>query len=121
MAWTHEIRPLFRERQEGFGPQVMFAGALLVAAVASTLTNHYDDDLAEPLAVTLLFSLAALATLVAWCGGRAAQDRVSYWDVAGALTLIGIGTATLMIDPDQMVRVVESGSMSPHGARKIDP
>ena len=35
-------------------------------------------------------------------------DNVTYADVAGALTLIGL-CAAATIDPEQMVRLVESG------------
>jgi hypothetical protein len=113
VAWTQDvrpIRPLPGERWEGFGPHALFAGALLVAAAGWAATESHATDLAEPLAVTLLFVLAAAATLMARRRGAAAHDRVTYWDVAGALTLIGIGAATL-IEPEQMLRLVEAGNV----------
>jgi hypothetical protein len=46
-----------------------------------------------------LFAVAALIAISAWLA-RASNppDRPGYWDVAGALTLIGIGVAAL-VDP----------------------
>ncbi len=58
---------------------------------------------------TLLFGLAALAALVAWSRGATGRHRLTYWDTAGALTFIGIGAAAL-IDPEQMLRLIETSS-----------
>jgi len=65
-----------------------------------------SPDLALPLTSTLLFVLAALIALVGWNRGPASdRNSITYRDVAGALTLIGIFAATLM-DQDQMARIV---------------
>ncbi len=45
--------------------------------------------------------------LIAWRLGQPDERTLSYWDVAGALTLFGICAATLM-DADQLVRLIES-------------
>jgi MYXO-CTERM domain-containing protein len=109
MAVTHDIGPLSRQRREGVGPQVMFASALLLAVAAWVFVERvFTSDHSLPLVTTLLFGLAALATLVAWRRGKMARHHLTYWDVAGALTFIGIGTAAL-IDAEQMLRLVESG------------
>jgi len=84
----------------------MFAAALLLAAAtwvaaAWGLTNDHT----MPLVATLLFALAGIATLVAWRRGPMNRHRPTYWDVAGALTFIGIGAAAL-IDPEQMMRLL---------------
>jgi hypothetical protein len=69
------------------------------------------SDLMLPVASTLFFALALVTVLVALIAsrGRYAReaDHITYWDVAGALTLFGICVAS-QIDPDQMVRLVES-------------
>ena len=108
MALTHDIRPLSRGEQHlgRLGPEAMFAAALLLAAAtwvaaAWGLTNDHT----MPLVATLLFALAGIATLVAWRRGPMNRHRPTYWDVAGALTFIGIGAAAL-IDPEQMMRLL---------------
>jgi hypothetical protein len=106
MAITHDVGPLSHPRQETFGPQVMFAAALALAAAAWIFAERtFASDLTLPLVATLLFVLAAMAALVAWSRGAGMPHRLTYWDVAGALTFIGIGTAAL-IDPEQMLRLV---------------
>jgi hypothetical protein len=51
--------------------------------------------------------MAALVALVAWrARRRASDDALTYWDVAGALTLFGV-CASAMLDPEQLVRLVE--------------
>lgn len=90
------------------GPQLAFAACVLASfAALAASTTMLPRDLALPLTSTLLFSLAGLIAIVGRSGGRASEDRsVTYRDVAGALTFIGTFAAA-MIDPDQMVRVVE--------------
>jgi len=86
----------------------MFAAGLLLAAAAWIVAAwSFSSDLTLPLVATLLFLLAGIATLVAWSRAAAAPHRPTYWDVAGALTFIGIGAAAL-IDPEQMLRLVGS-------------
>jgi hypothetical protein len=56
---------------------------------------------------TIFFVLACLVALVAMLRERGCdQRRMTYWDVAGALTLFGICVAS-QVDADQMVRLVE--------------
>ena len=52
--------------------------------------------------------MACLVAFVAWRWepAREQSPQITYWDVAGALTLFGICVAS-QIDPDQMVRLVE--------------
>jgi hypothetical protein len=76
-------------------------GALVVAAV--TLPKY----LALAMTSTLFFTFAALVALLACRFGQGNERTLSYWDVAGALTLFGICAATLM-DADQLVRLIES-------------
>ena len=89
------------------GPPATFAGCVLAAfATLAVCWLTLPRDFALPFVATLLFALAAVVAFAGWSqrpAGR--QDAVTYLDVAGALTLIGIFAASL-VDPDQMVRIV---------------
>ena len=100
--YGHQIGPWAR------GPEVTFAAAVLIVfAALAACWRTLPSDLVLPVISTLLFVLASLVALVARFWKRASrQDRTTYWDVAGALTFIGICVAS-QIDPDQMVRFVE--------------
>jgi uncharacterized membrane protein len=91
------------------GPAITFAIAVL--ATVSTLgiaAAVLPENGAAPAAATLLFVAAGLAALTAWIGRPSAhQDGLSYWDVAGALTFIGICVAAT-IEPDRLVELVEA-------------
>ena len=90
------------------GPWVAFAAAVLAAVAAlAVATRMLPQDAVWPAVSTLLFAFAALVALVAWRIGQPSErEALSYWDVAGALTLIGI-CAGALVDPDQLVRLVE--------------
>jgi hypothetical protein len=120
MAVTHHAGHLSDRRHQSIGPQVMFAGALLLAVAAWIVTERtFTSDLTLPLVATLLFVSAGVATLVAWSRGAMARHRPTYWDVAGALTFIGICAAAL-IDPEQMLRLVATapGDVEAIGGRR---
>jgi hypothetical protein len=88
------------------GPRTAFIASVL--AVASIWAFGYAAsraDLALPFAVTAMFAAAAVFALVARWQRHAAGNDVTYWDVAGALTLIAICMSAL-IYPEQMMRVV---------------
>ena len=89
------------------GPPLSFFAALLVTTAAAGLAAamlHPDSVL--PLAVSALFLFASIAAVFGWRHRKALpQASLNYWDVAGALTLIGICAATL-VEPEQMVRLV---------------
>jgi hypothetical protein len=54
--------------------------------------------------------MAAVAALAGWLrGNKIDAARLTYWDVAGALTLVGIG-ATTLIDPEQLARLFDAPS-----------
>jgi hypothetical protein len=94
------------------GPHIVFVGALAAAvATAAVLTQSLTEDHVLPTVSTLLFVLAAVVALIAW-QRPTRGPRLSYWDVAGVLTLIGICVAAA-IEPDQMVRLVASTDHSP--------
>ena len=91
----------------GIGPQLGFAAATLSGFAAwSGLMVTASRELAMPVVATLLFLFAATFAITAW-RRRGLEDpmRVTYADVAGALTLIGLFAAST-IDPDHLVKVV---------------
>jgi hypothetical protein len=90
------------------GPQVTFV-ASLVAALATLIVSItiLPPDLVLPVVSTICFVLAGLISLrAAICRHMPDREPLTYWDVAGVLTFIGICIAAL-IDPDQMVRLVQ--------------
>jgi hypothetical protein len=91
------------------GPQIVFTGAL--AAAVGTAAESLSKDHVLPTVSTLLFVLAAAVALIAW-RVPTREPRLSYWDVAGGLTFIGICVAAA-IEPDQMVRLVAGTGHSP--------
>ena len=95
-----EQAPLVRRQPSGWLSCWSF-----VAFVLTTLT--FPKDLALAAISSTFFAFAAFVALIAWRLDQADNKALSYWDVAGALTLIGICAATLM-DSDQLVRLVES-------------
>jgi hypothetical protein len=94
------------------GPQLVFVGALAAAvATAVVLAQSLSKDHVLPTVSTLLFLMAAAVALVAW-RHPTRGPHLSYWDVAGVLTFIGIFVAAA-IEPDQMVRLVAGTGHSP--------
>ena len=102
-------RPTANEgsRRRAPGPELAFGGAVFASFAAwgaSTVT--LPPDLIMPVVATLFLGFAAVLAMF----GRRIRDpdsgQVTYADVAGALTLIGL-CAAATIDPDQMVRLVE--------------
>jgi len=91
----------------GIGPQLGFAAATLSGFSAwSGLMVTTSRDLAMPVMATLFFLFAATFAITAW-RRRGVEDptRVTYADVAGAMTLIGLFAAST-IDPEYLVRAV---------------
>ena len=111
MTSIHDVKR--QTRQAGRGPLVAFLGAVLAAFVLLAMAGRIlPADLAAPAAVTLLFGLAAVAAVAARRPPQPMRMHPSYWDVAGALVLIGIALSAL-IEPEQMVRLVENDSRAP--------
>jgi hypothetical protein len=110
MAFSNPARRSTRRRGASVaGPQVTFIAAVVTASAAlAYATAMLPRDIVLPLVSIVFFVLAALVALVAWrAAQRAEPDRVSYWDVAGALTFIGICAAS-MVDADQVLRLLEN-------------
>lgn len=106
MAFTDRS---FRDRNDAPAPpggvkELFVASLLLVLAAALALRAFVSLDALAPIVATLLFALAASIA-----GGalvpRNRKRRAVWLDVAGVLTFIGVGIS-IVIDPDQMVRLV---------------
>jgi hypothetical protein len=86
--------------------ELVFAGAVFLGfAVWGISSATFSADLVMPLVATTFFALAAALGLVAWRYRGMDPNRVTYADVAGALTLIGVFAAAA-IEPEQMIRLV---------------
>jgi hypothetical protein len=102
-----------RARRPAHGPHSMFAASALLAFLILAISGRPLPDGALPMAVMLLFGLAAVASVFAWKSRqRRAGTQLTYWDVAGALVLIGVGLSVL-IEPEQLAGVIESQSRRP--------
>ena len=109
---TTRFRYSQRSNPLSIGPQVAFAVSIFAGLVAwISLRITLAADLVAPMVATLLFVFAAALAGVAWRGGENVA-RVTYGDVAGALTLIGLCVAAT-IEPEQVVRIVASHSTQP--------
>ena len=112
MPTTNPAKSAFQQAgPRARGPEITFAATVLTGFAAMAAgTAVLTSDLVLPVASTLFFALALMAVLIALIAshGQHARrtDHITYWDVAGALTLFGICVAW-QIDPDQMVRLVE--------------
>ena len=105
-------KPRYDQRNGTFaiGPQLGFAAATFaVFAVWSGLVVTISAGMVMPVLASLFLAFAGGFALVAWCDRGQDPARVTYSDVAGALTLIGLFAAST-IDPDQLVRLVENPS-----------
>lgn len=92
------------------GPHLGYVAAILAGVAVWGLSRvTLQADLVMPLVSTLLFALAALFGAAAWWRGWMDPNGVTYRDVAGALTLIGL-CAAATIEPDQMLRIVQSNA-----------
>ena len=104
-------RPTANEgsRRRTLGTELAFGGAVFASFAAwgaSTVT--LPPDLIMPVVATLFLGFAAVLAMFGARNRDPDSGQVTYADVAGALTLIGL-CAAATIDPDQMVRLVESG------------
>lgn len=78
------------------------ASAILAAYAAREISPH---ALYPAVAASLFVSAAILATL-GWRQRKAKPAHVTYWDVSGALTLIGCAAA-MMTEPESIMQVFE--------------
>jgi hypothetical protein len=91
------------------GPRAVFVGAVVVGFGAwGVFQATLSPDLVMPLVATVFFVLAAVLGPLAWLRRGMSPLNVTYTDVVGALTLIGVFAAAA-IEPEQMVRLIEGG------------
>ena len=115
MSTTNRSKPVARlTRAPTFGPQVLFGIAVFAAfAVLAGAVTVLPNALVAPVASTLLLVMAVAAALIGWLReGGADVARVTYWDVAGALTFIGICVAST-VEPNEMVALIEAADRRP--------
>jgi hypothetical protein len=97
-------------RQGVTGPHLGYVAAILAGVAVWSLSRAtLQADLVMPFLSTLLFTLAAVFGAAAWWRGWMDPNGVTYRDVAGALTLIGL-CAAATIEPDQMLRIVQNSA-----------
>ena len=97
-----------QDRATAVGPQAGFFVALFIAVAGWGLSRAtMTPDLVMPIVATLILAFAAVFGAIAWRHGAMDSGGVTFRDVAGALTLIGL-CAAAAIEPDQMVRLVQS-------------
>ena len=90
----------------GTDPRLGFAAAILACVLGwSVATRILPAEAVMPAVSTLLLVFAVLFGVIAWRRGRMDPGAVSFADVAGALTLIGLFAAAT-IEPEQLVRLV---------------
>jgi hypothetical protein len=107
----HGNWPGTRVGAEGYGPQLAFAAATIAGFAAwAGCTATLPSGFAAPIVTSLLLLLAAIFGAVAWLCRYEDPGNVTYKDVAGALTLIGL-CASATIDPEHLLRLahVRSG------------
>jgi hypothetical protein len=98
-----------RRRDRWDGPQVMLAALTVVGAAAAGLSAWMlPVALVLPILSILVIAAAGLTALIAWMRPqRRSSDRITYWDIAGALTFIGL-CAALLSDPEQALPLFEA-------------
>lgn len=80
-----------------------FAGAGAVCALIPTM----PAPLVLP-AIGVLATLAAAGVaLIAWLSAQRVAAALTYWDVAGALTLVGV-VATLLSEPELVLPLFDN-------------
>ena len=110
MAMTNPAKRLAqRNTRSARGPVVAFAcTVLLTLAVLATARVLMPSDFVMPVVSSMFFLFATIVALIAWRVSQALDhDGLSYWDVAGALTLFGIFSG-ILIEPEQLVRLIET-------------
>lgn len=90
------------------GPQTLALATLLAGFGAfGLLVLFLPPPLILPAISTLLLIAAGGIALIAWRRPSPHQSVLSYWDLAGAVTFIGIAAA-LMSEPDQALPLLEA-------------
>lgn len=89
------------------GPVHLFVLAAGSSAIlAAYAAREISPDALYPAVCASLFASAAILTAFGWRQRKAKPAFVTYWDVAGALTLIGCGAA-MMTEPESVMQLFE--------------
>lgn len=90
------------------GPQALALITLVLGlAVFGLLLWLLPAPLILPAVSALLLAAACAFALLAWRRPQPHQSQLSYWDLAGAVTFIGIAAA-LLSEPDQALPLFEA-------------
>jgi hypothetical protein len=101
-----------RSRPSTSGPHMALAGTLAaILAAAAVLDQSLPKGQLLPAVCTMFFVAAAAVAAIAWLRPMSRQP-MSYWDIAGGLTFIGVCMAAL-IEPDQLIRFI-AGTPTEH-------
>ncbi|NOJ44255.1 hypothetical protein [Bradyrhizobium australiense] len=99
---SHIVRPTGRAPSAP-GKELM-AGILLVTLLGALgVRNLVSAEALAPAIVTLLFAVAAATAVIALLS-QAERMRITWLDLAGSLTFIGV-VISVLIEPDQLVRL----------------
>lgn len=94
---------------QDYGPQTAFGIAAFAAAAAAFIVAwHAAPSFVLPTISLILLGCAATIAVIAWARPVQNGRTITYWDVTGALTLIGI-SAALLSDPDIALPLLDSG------------
>jgi hypothetical protein len=89
------------------GPEAVALATLVLGGAAFLLMLWLlPAPLILPVLSVSLLAAAAAVALIAWRRPRPHQSQLGYWDVAGAVTFIGIAAA-LLSEPDQVLPLLE--------------
>jgi hypothetical protein len=90
------------------GPQTLAVATLLAGFSAfALLVLFLPPPLILPALSSLLLAAAGGIALIAWRRPRPHPSMLSYWDLAGAVTFIGI-VAALLSEPDQALPLLDA-------------
>jgi hypothetical protein len=89
------------------GPVHLFVLAVGAAAIiAAYASRSISEHALYPVACAVLFAAAAILAALGWRQRNAKPAFVTYWDVSGALTLIGCAAA-MMSEPENVMQLFE--------------
>lgn len=90
------------------GPMLLAAVVAGVGtAAAGALVWTLPPPLVLPAVATLAIVAATLVAAIAWVTAQRASTPLTYWDVAGALTFVGV-FAALLSDPELALPLLET-------------
>ena len=117
MTITNPVERLrTRSQPSSSGPHIALAGALAaILAAAAVLDQSLPKEHLLPAVCTMFFVAAAAVAAIAWfrpLSRQLSRQPMSYWDIAGGLTFIGVCMAAL-IEPDQLIRFI-AGTSTEH-------